>query len=144
MTTTTWKKRLTSFWALTLLCSGLATTTVAARRWRTSGRARRRSAQPVTRTRSPASRATCPAVPSRSGTAASARSGSWPDANGAMAVAGTCAYTGGGLEDGTGVRVIDVSDPTAPALVRVLETSSRELLAAEVTEESGPARHSPP
>ena len=51
-------------------------------------------------------------------------------ADGAMAVAGTCAYTGGGLETGGGVRVIDVSDPAHPTLAKVLETSSRELLAA--------------
>jgi hypothetical protein len=54
-------------------------------------------------------------------------------ANGAMAVAGHCAYTGGGLASGAGVRVIDVSDETKPALVKVLDTGSRELLAAQVT-----------
>lgn len=58
--------------------------------------------------------------------------GHLPGADGAMAVAGTCAYTGGGKEDGTGVRVIDVRNPTRPQLVRVLDTSSRELLAAQV------------
>ena len=57
-------------------------------------------------------------------------------ANGSMAVAEHCAYTGAGLV-GDGVRVIDVSDPTAPELVRVLSTSSRELLAAQVTDERG-------
>ena len=60
-----------------------------------------------------------------------------PGANGAMAVAGTCAYTGGGAEDPEGakggVRVIDVSDPRAPRLARVLDTGSRELLAAQVS-----------
>lgn len=60
-------------------------------------------------------------------------------ANGAMAVAGTCAYTGGGADDTeedeqhAGVRVIDVSDPTRPTLVKVLDTGSRELLAAQVS-----------
>ncbi len=57
-------------------------------------------------------------------------------ANGAMAVAGTCAYTGTGAPIGPselGVRVIDVSDPTNPVLVRILETGSRELLAAEIS-----------
>jgi hypothetical protein len=57
-------------------------------------------------------------------------------ANGAMAVAAHCAYTGGGLENApsgnTGVRVIDVSDPTQPKQTTVLDTSSRELLAARV------------
>jgi hypothetical protein len=53
-------------------------------------------------------------------------------ANGAMAVAGHCAYTGGGQPGGTGVRVIDVSDPAAPRLAGVLDTDSRELLAAQV------------
>ena len=53
-------------------------------------------------------------------------------ANGSMAVAGHCAYTGFGLTGEPGVRVIDVSDPTAPRLVRVLDTSSRELLAAQI------------
>jgi hypothetical protein len=60
--------------------------------------------------------------------------GSLPGANGAMAVAGDCAYTGGGADEGAelpGVRVIDVSDPTEPELVRVLDTGSRELLAAQ-------------
>ncbi len=59
-------------------------------------------------------------------------------ANGAMAVADHCAYTGAGEPVGPptlGVNVIDVSDPTAPELVRVLETGSRELLAAEVTDD---------
>jgi hypothetical protein len=56
-----------------------------------------------------------------------------PGANGAMAVAAHCAYTGGALPDGSGVRVIDVSKPTRPRLVKVLPTSSRELLAARVT-----------
>jgi len=60
-----------------------------------------------------------------------------PGANGAMAVAGHCAYTGGGLADGSGVRVIDVSDPTAPSLVTVLPTGSRELLAARITKNRG-------
>jgi hypothetical protein len=61
-------------------------------------------------------------------------------ANGAMAVAGTCAYTGGGADETedieetyAGVRVIDVSDPRKPKLARVLDTGSRELLAAEVS-----------
>ncbi len=59
-------------------------------------------------------------------------------ANGAMAVAGHCAYTGiGGPTDtgSLGVRVLDVSDPTDPVLVRTIETGSRELLAAQVTDE---------
>jgi hypothetical protein len=62
-----------------------------------------------------------------------------PDASGAMAVAGDCAYTGGGAdatpeeETHAGVRVIDVSDPRQPKLARVLDTGSRELLAAEVS-----------
>ena len=61
-----------------------------------------------------------------------------PGANGAMAVASHCAYTGGGgLSGGSGVRVIDVSDPASPTLVTVLDTGSRELLAAQVTDERG-------
>lgn len=52
-------------------------------------------------------------------------------ANGAMAAAGHCAYTGVGIANGPGVRVIDVSDPTRPKIVRSLPTSSRELLAAQ-------------
>ena len=62
-----------------------------------------------------------------------------PGANGAMAVAGTCAYTGGGAAATTaeetydGVRVIDVRDPRRPRLARVLDTGSRELLTAEVS-----------
>jgi hypothetical protein len=68
--------------------------------------------------------------------------GSVEEANGEMAVAGHCAYTGGGADETdevdevhAGVRVIDVSDPTAPWVVRVLDTGSRELLAAKVSEE---------
>lgn len=63
-----------------------------------------------------------------------------PDAGGTMAVAGTCAYTGGGAGadfEESGVRVIDVSDPANPRLVRVLDTGSRELLAAKITDERG-------
>lgn len=59
-----------------------------------------------------------------------------PGANGAMAVADHCAYTGVGSSAGpgeSGVRVLDVSDPSDPTLVRILETGSRELLAAHVT-----------
>lgn len=63
-----------------------------------------------------------------------------PGANGEMAVAGTCAYTGGGAEETEevdeehpGVRVIDVSNPREPKLARVLDTGSRELLAAQVS-----------
>jgi hypothetical protein len=60
------------------------------------------------------------------------------DAGGAMAVAGHCAYTGGGggehaTPEKGGVRVIDVSDPENPEVVKVLDTGSRELLAAEVS-----------
>lgn len=58
--------------------------------------------------------------------------------NGAMAVAGHCAYTGVGVgvpSTVLGVRVIDVSDPANPVLVRTIETGSRELLAAQVTDE---------
>lgn len=59
-------------------------------------------------------------------------------ANGALAVAGHCAYTGGGLDGGNGgVRVIDVRDPTQPRLVRVLDTGSRELLGAQLTATRG-------
>jgi hypothetical protein len=56
-----------------------------------------------------------------------------------MAVAGSCAYTGGGADKTDeaealpGVRVIDVSNPRAPKVVRVLDTGSRELLAAQVS-----------
>lgn len=59
-------------------------------------------------------------------------------ANGAMAVAGTCAYTGAGAPVGpaeNAVRVIDVSDPTNPVQVRTIPTGSRELLAAQVTDD---------
>ncbi len=62
------------------------------------------------------------------------------DAGGEMAVAGTCAYTGGGADADdqfAGVRVIDVSNPRAPRLARVLETGSRELLAARITATRG-------
>lgn len=53
-------------------------------------------------------------------------------AAGAMTVAYPCAYTGGS----DGVRVIDVSDPTAPRLHKTLtDTGSRELLGARVAED---------
>jgi hypothetical protein len=127
----TWPRRLTSLWALTLLCSGLASTAAAL-------------ALTGEDDRSPALCA--PGDPNpEPGTQGDVPSGAEPDwdcgvrpvgflegANGAMAVADTCAYTGGGHEDGTGVRVIDVSEPAEPRLVRVLDTSSRELLAAQV------------
>ena len=61
-------------------------------------------------------------------------------AGGAMAVAGTCAYTGGGAPEDyehAGVRVIDVSVPTNPQLVKVLDTGSRELLAARIVGDRG-------
>ncbi len=59
-------------------------------------------------------------------------------ANGAMAVASHCAYTGGSaLGNDEGVRVIDVADPTKPRLVKMLNTGSRELLAATVTGNRG-------
>jgi hypothetical protein len=59
--------------------------------------------------------------------------GSLVGANGDMAVAGSCAYTG----SSAGVRVIDVSNPQKPKETTILETSSRELLAARITKERG-------
>jgi len=66
-----------------------------------------------------------------------------PGANGTMAVAGHCAYTGVNSMDlnglpattsgGGGVRVIDVTNPAKPRVVKVLPTSVRELMAARVT-----------
>lgn len=59
-------------------------------------------------------------------------------AGGSMAVAGHCAYTGtGALGGNTGVRVIDVRDPTKPRLVTALDTGSRELLAAQIAGDRG-------
>ena len=55
-----------------------------------------------------------------------------PGTTGAMAVASHCAYVGKGLGSNLGVDVVDVSDPTKPALATTLETGSRELLAAQV------------
>ena len=66
-----------------------------------------------------------------------------PDAGGAMAAAGDCAYTGGGGADDPevtrsgGVRVIDVSDRAQPFVARVLNTGSRELLAAHEYDQYG-------
>jgi hypothetical protein len=56
-----------------------------------------------------------------------------PGQSGPLTRAGDCAYMGGTL--GGGVSVIDVSDPSAPEVVKVLPTSSRENLAAVVTED---------
>ena len=127
-----WQRRLTVLAAIALVCAGLATATVA-----------------VSDTHPPEpSPALCaPGDPNpEPGIQGDVPDGSDPawdcgvrpvgfleGANGAMAVASHCAYTGGdALGMKPGVRVIDVSDPTRPRVVTTLKTSSRELLAAQV------------
>jgi hypothetical protein len=57
-----------------------------------------------------------------------------PGADGPMAVAGNCAYTGGTNAAGKPiVRVIDVHDPRHPTPTKELDTSAREVLSARIT-----------
>lgn len=126
-------KRLTSLPALALLCVALGSTTLALSI--TGGEPSPAVCAPGDPNPEPGTQGDVPQGADPAWDCGVRPIGFLEGANGAMAVADHCAYTGGGaLGSGHGVRVIDVSDPTAPTLVTVLDTGSRELLAAVETE----------
>ena len=126
-----WRSRLTSLTAIMLIWAGLASATVALSLTAETETSPARCA-PGDPNPEPGIQGDVPDGATPAWDCGVRPVGSLPGVNGAMAVAGHCAYVGGGVTGEIGVRVLDVSDPTSPVLVRSLETSSRELLAAQV------------